>query len=203
MPKKEPVKYWKARHVAEIAEELIPQYHQHLEESEILYLFRSEHTEENGKVKLGKARKVSGLNAYLARQSYIEGANLAQNTENYLGDKRIGLDDPGSKVFAEPLLIVEIAHDVWSGLTVEQRVALVDHELSHFGPDGMRSHDVEEFRDVIERHGLWTPDLEAVAETIAQQELFPVAGVKGPTFEDQVNSLKKAGVTSITVETEN
>jgi hypothetical protein len=49
-----------------------------------------------------------------------------------------------------------------------QRVALVDHELCHFGREeddkGNRSwvlvsHDIEEFKGIVERWGLWRPDL--------------------------------------------
>ncbi|SDU42295.1 putative metallopeptidase [Jiangella alkaliphila] len=62
----------------------------------------------------------------------------------------------------------------WELLNEKQRVALVDHELCHFEVieddevDGgrrlaTRGHDLEEFTAVVERHGLWRPEVEAFA----------------------------------------
>lgn len=69
----------------------------------------------------------------------------------------------------------------WDGLTTSQREALIDHELCHaaivLDDDGqpkkddrgrlvcrIKKHDMEEFRAVVERHGLWTADLEQIAQ---------------------------------------
>ncbi len=85
--------------------------------------------------------------------------------------------------------IVQINGEAWEALRESQRVALVDHELTHLevnttgagdiihnpqtGRPMLRSvsHDVEEFASVIERHGLWRPDLEMAAEAIRAREL--------------------------------
>lgn len=53
----------------------------------------------------------------------------------------------------------------WRQLTPMQRIALVDHELTHCarGPEGegwaILGHDVEEFSSIVRRWGLWKPDL--------------------------------------------
>lgn len=51
----------------------------------------------------------------------------------------------------------------WKDLSAPQRIALVDHELSHCaeGEHGweMLAHDVEEFSSIVGRWGLWKPDL--------------------------------------------
>lgn len=145
------VRYWNAEEVAGIAEGLIKNYHPHLAGESIIYVFRDEHAEANGQIVFGSAKRVSGLNAYLANKETLDETEVAP----------------------EPLKLIEIAHDVWAQLTDKQRVALVDHELCHLGTDGMRAHDVEEFREVIDRHGLWRPSLEDFAAAISQQKLFP------------------------------
>lgn len=76
--------------------------------------------------------------------------------------------------------MILLNNEAWAGLTTKQREALVDHELCHaqivLDDDGqpkkddrgrfvcrIRKHDTEEFRIVVERHGLWTADLEEIA----------------------------------------
>lgn len=81
-------------------------------------------------------------------------------------------------------LLVEFNWSQWTLLTPEQRIALVDHELSHFAraedaEDGnswaLVSHDVEEFSGIVRRWGLWLPDLRDFNNHLkrAQVELFP------------------------------
>ena len=138
--------YRSAPEVAETAETLINSVHTHLIGIPITYVFRDKHAKTNGKPVMGKARKVSGLNAWLA-------------------------NDDGDDFFA-----IEIAEDLWQYLTDDQKVALVDHELSHLWVDtkdgvevlSVLPHDLEEFRGVVERHGLWQPDLEAFAASMAR-----------------------------------
>lgn len=98
-------------------------------------------------------------------------------------------------------LFVFINQGVWEALHDEKRKALVDHELCHFSrtkkqeysdelqkwvnewspaddPDswGIRDHDVEEFSDVIRRHGLWDTGIEVFAAAVRnapyQTDLF-------------------------------
>lgn len=144
--------------VERIADKLIRNHHTDLTDVEIRYVFRSEAAKQNGKTILGKARKVSGLSAYLAQP------------------------EPGETPSGDAdLFVIEIAEPEWADLTDAQRVALVDHELCHcttsFDEDTETlklktvPHDLEEFRAVVERHGLWRPDVEDFAHTIAQAEL--------------------------------
>lgn len=70
--------------------------------------------------------------------------------------------------------LVVINADAWRELTPEQRVALVDHELSHCGIDDQGNwtlweHDVEEFRHVLERHGFWQPNLWEFGQTAVRK----------------------------------
>jgi hypothetical protein len=164
---KKPLFFWKADDVKAIAETLIEDFHPHIANLTVLYVFRSEHSETNGKVVLGTAKKVTGLNAYLAFRQWIDKADRGEPLEH---------DAPS---VASSFYVVEIAADTWSALTGPQRIALVDHELSHISADGIVSHDVEEFRGVIERHGLWRPALEEFIEASQQEPLFDSARPRG------------------------
>lgn len=151
--------YRPAAPVERIAGALIAKHHHHLDDVRIEYVFRSEHTNSNGKAVMGKARKISGLNAYLSQP--------LDPDETPAGDE-------------VDYFVIEIAEDIWAVLDAGQRIALVDHELCHctteFNDQGdlvlkIKAHDLEEFRAVVDRHGLWQPDLTAFAEVIPFQQL--------------------------------
>lgn len=153
------VTFTQAPAVERIAEKLIRNHHTHLVDVEVRYVFRSETAKSNGKPILGKARKLSGLNAYLAQPA----------------------GDPDAADF----FVVEISEPAWEVLDTAQREALVDHELCHCitvhdeDTDEVRlalaPHDLEEFRVIVERHGLWQPDVRKFAQTIAQGQ-FDLTG---------------------------
>lgn len=133
--------------VLDMAYEVIAKYHPDLQYEGIRFVFRDEAVETNGKVTLGKARKVSGLNRHLSRST-------------------------------TDFFVVELAEDKWELLTDGQRIALLDHELNHCRviekPDGgsaryIAPHDLEEFACVVERHGLWKPDVEQMARAMHPQ----------------------------------
>lgn len=97
---------------------------------------------------------------------------------------------------------------VWVELPEAARVALIDHELCHccvdHAEDGetklrMRKHDVEEFHEVVRRHGLWRTDVEAFVEAALGRKQAPlfegIDGLKGVEIEisgDAVPLLEKA-----------
>ncbi|HEY7030075.1 MAG TPA: putative metallopeptidase [Thermomicrobiales bacterium] len=139
-----------AAEVEKIATDLIRKVPQHkpLADVRVEYVFRAEATRSKGKLVLGKARLVSGLNAFLAGQ--IDGA----------------------------FFVVEVARNTWDRLTPSQRRALVDHELMHFIVDedadgnyrlALRGHDLEEFADVIKRHGFWRSEVAVFSDVVAEQ----------------------------------
>lgn len=156
-----PVTFQPAPAVERTAEKLIRNHHTNLTDVEIRYVFRSDTANKNGKPVMGTARKVTGLNAYLAQ--------------------------PAGDPDAEDFFVIEISEPSWTVLDAKQREALVDHELCHcttiYDEDtdtvklAIRAHDLEEFRVIVERHGLWQPDLEAFARTVVQGEFtFDAAG---------------------------
>lgn len=90
----------------------------------------------------------------------------------------------------------------WDEFTPAQQRAILDHEITHAAvtlddqgkpkqtEDGrlvyrVRKHDLEEFREIVERHGLYRADLEAFAQSLQKARdnpLFadkPVAGKIG------------------------
>lgn len=82
--------------------------------------------------------------------------------------------------FSELDFLMEINFDAWRFLDARARVALIDHELSHFARDQdggcvILSHDVEEFGSIVNRWGLWKLDLKRFGETVVrttQRDLF-------------------------------
>lgn len=153
------VTYTYAPDVAKIAGALIEEHHTHLDGIRIEYVFRSEAAVTGGKQVWGKARKITGLNAYLATNAY--------------------LDQTGDGEGPDPFFVVEIAADIWAELNDAQRIALVDHELCHCGitvdDDGAMklatlAHDLEEFQAVVHRHGMWRPEIRKLVKTADDHE---------------------------------
>jgi hypothetical protein len=158
--------YREAPEVRRIAEQLIFQHHPNLElrADEIRFVFRDDFAKKAGRIVLGSARKIGGLNCYLALAD-AESPNTFQDHE-----------DVGADMF-----LIEIAEPAWENLTEAGRQALVDHELCHLDIEydeltgktkrKIRGHSVEEFNEIIHRHGLWKPDLAEFAKHIPQPTL--------------------------------
>ena len=154
-----PTTFTSADAVETIANECIKRWHPDLYGAQIRYVFRSKAVKNRGRHVLGKARKVTNLAAYLA-----------------LG----GMEEPEPDEPPSPFFVIEIAYDTWELLTHDQRLALVDHELCHCVIDedterrdnlGLRGHDLEEFAAVVQRHGLWKPDVKYFAQVLREREL--------------------------------
>lgn len=98
-----------------------------------------------------------------------------------------------NKEFAGFDFIIVLNREVWMDLrfTREKKVALLDHEMCHaaaaFDEDGepirdernrrvwrSRKHDIEEFRDVVARHGCYKKDLENFAEALLEKHANPL-----------------------------
>jgi predicted metallopeptidase len=140
------------------AEELVEKYHPHLTGLKIAYLFKQR--PDSGDHEPLKPRKA-----------------LRYGKKNTLAKARLV-----SKIYGELLrqdykFIIEFDRELWDELSLEQQAALVDHELSPCGNDAdgcyLKHHDLEEFRGVVERHGLWKSDIEAFAETLTKQKQQP------------------------------
>lgn len=157
-----------AHEVRELAEQIIGKHHPHLVDAKDLIGYYFRHGSSDW---AGKAHKCTAF-------------------ERHVTDK---------------MLMMFVNWDAWRALKYDQRLALVDHELCHFSrkeehwpdpetgklkmryapaddPDSwqMREHDVEEFSDVIARHGLWETGIENFAATIRKVSYQM-------TFDDALN----------------
>ena len=89
-----------------------------------------------------------------------------------------------------PDFIMILDATFWTQATHEQRVALVDHELTHaavktdregmklFTDDGrprwsIRPHDIEEFNRIVAKYGAWTPDITAFLAAAGAGRKYP------------------------------
>lgn len=160
--------YKRAPEVESIARDLIKRVDQHknLAHVRVEYVWRPDASKSKGRLILAKARKIGGLNAFLANVDAID-----------------VVDEPN-----QPFFVIEVAADTWEKLTADQRIALVDHELCHcvvdFDADGnpamsMRGHDLEEFACIVERHGLWASDVARFGSAVAEQLALAVDEVAG------------------------
>lgn len=150
MPEKQ-VEITRAHEAERIAQTLIQEYHEHLAGARILYLFTNQERTRNLRTVLGSAQKLPAVTKYL---SSGEAADVDE-----------GYD-----------FLILLSSTDWEGLGREQRVALVDHELCHCWADEngswkIRGHDLEEFHDVVARHGLWKQDVRVFGEVVRQLRL--------------------------------
>lgn len=88
--------------------------------------------------------------------------------------------------FSNPadFFLISIWYEGWVNMTPEQRRALIDHELCHCIVEedeetgntklGMRGHDIEEFNEIVSRHGFWRPEVQTFVEEAqaGQNSLF-------------------------------
>jgi hypothetical protein len=137
---------------------LVDAHHQELEQAKIALAWcTSWRPDVDGRVTLGKCKKASDLDRELVAFDFI--------------------------------ILLRKAFWQDSRVSVEQRVALLDHELCHAAVRvddrtgdpvtdergrivyRMRKHDVEEFADVVRRHGIYKSDLEVFAAALRQATL--------------------------------
>ena len=108
--------------------------------------------------------------------------------------------------------IILLNKEAWDRLNEKQRRALIDHELCHaqivMDSDGspkindrdrlvtrIKKHDCEEFRDIVNRHGLWKQDLEAFATAAINDAKRPLLAES----EKAEKSAAKADATTTTL----
>lgn len=183
--KKVTVRIIKEKHAGEITEphkllnEIREKNHTHLAEAKIGLAWRSGwRSDADGHTKMGQCRKSSDLD----REMYA------------------GFD-----------FVILLNEEAWGGLNTAQKSALIDHELCHaalsMDSNGepkyndrnrlccrIKKHDVEEFRCIVERHGLWTQDLADIATAAindAKRPLLAVAEVDGA--ESDTESATESG----------
>lgn len=167
----------KSREVYDMMRELIVQHHPELVEAQICLFWRyGIKPNKDGQIQLGQCKKISDFDRELSDYDFA----------------------------------IVLNHDFWfdAETTDVHRRALLDHELCHAAPvyedpDAsnpvqrrtestmvhearlcwrIRKHDVEEFSEIIERHGLWTHELQRMARKILAREELPL--LQGTEDED-------------------
>lgn len=147
------MQYKTAPEVEMVGRELVNEYHPELRNVRVEYVFGEKVGSSGGRAVWGRARKKTGLDAFFA-------ADYQPTTFE---------EEPA------PFFVIEIAEPIWQDLSNEGRRALVDHELMHCGVDAdtgkltIRPHYIEEFPQIIRRHGLWKGDVEVFARASAEQ----------------------------------
>lgn len=138
----------------EVASKVIQVDRRHLQIMKIAYMFRPEAPVSDGKATAGMC---------------------------------IRLDDRNYTIHGYDF-VIEIAKDIWEEADEKFRLALMDHELGHigirYGEDGQpemdeksgriktycKKHDIEEFEDVLERHGDYHPALRSFLRAFAKRK---------------------------------
>lgn len=155
--KRSVMEYRLAREVEQFVQDIISDHHPHLLGLRVEFLFIDKKPKSQGRELWGRAKKISGLPAFLA-------------------------GEPGDLYeFVEDFFVIEIAEEAWVVLSDAGKRALVDHSLSHceieideetgasklviVGPN------VTEFDAVLRRHGAWNNDLANFVETAEQLSL--------------------------------
>ena len=169
-------RYWRAPDgVVDLARDIIESHYPHLEDARILFLFRETAQESCGKVVLGKASLCSAREQAIAREAFA--------------------------------FKIELAWDYWQAADEAFRRALLDHELCHCTVRkdawAIRSHDIEEFAVIVERHGAWTSDVGAFVGRVQQLELFEEESVQGEAsrFVDQMRPKAGSGIDAVEITT--
>jgi hypothetical protein len=131
--------YRDAPEVAKIAQDLITEHHPRLHAAHIEYIYRNPAASSDGVPKLGTARKISGLNAFLSEygRPHLVIEIAEEEWQDLTPEQQTALVDH------------ELCHCNWDEEKDEPR---------------LRPHDVEEFGAVIARHGLWSQRLKGFAE---------------------------------------
>lgn len=123
--------------VLSLANELVREYHPELLPANILFLFRSEPSQSGGRLILGKASKVSS-------------------------QMKVLLDDAD--------FLIWLSKPDWEAKSDDLRRPLLDHLLEHCTIDEVsgnciiRNPEINEFRSIINRHGLWSFELVRIGE---------------------------------------
>lgn len=153
-----PDTYSPADEPRKIGYELIKKHHDHLLGRRVEFLFverkdkdgNSQAITRRGKSLYGQAKLVTGLNAYLGTHDLDE---------------------------LQPFFVILITKHFWTSASDLFKQALVDHELCHCEYDSETDkystveHDVTEFTQIVKRHGLWNPGVEAFVKSAKQQSL--------------------------------
>lgn len=136
-------KFGEAPEVADVARVLIPQYHSHLVEARIRYLYRYGEWSSRGQTTLGRAYRAAPRDQFLLQIDFLIIVN-GDEWQRLTPEQRTALVDH------------ELAHCGDNGPDEQGRPKWC-----------IWPHDVEEFSSIIHRHGLWRPALDQFGKAAA------------------------------------
>ena len=138
-----------------ILEKMRRRYHPELRKARIALAWRlSNKPDKDGHIVLGKCHKASDLQRELAQYDYVILLNKeAWNNEKFDKKKKYALMDH-EMCHARPLL------DKGGKIRKDERGRYCWR---------MRDHDIEEFHEIVDRHGIWKRDLEIFAEKLLKR----------------------------------
>lgn len=147
--------FWVAEaEVHNIAQSLIDEHHPNLQGVPITYLMRCPTAKSNGAEVWGSTSKANAKQRALVKEDIQ--------------------------------FIIELASEVWEHLGIFQKRALIDHELCHCGVEvddegeakySIRGHDIQEFSNIVKRHGKWNDTITYFADQLSLFEPSPLKAV--------------------------
>ena len=162
----EPVAWRDAPDLALLAAPILRAHHPHLAGIPIRFVWRSEMRTLRGSKAAGTCEIVTGRFAFFVMTEEEEA--LAEEAG-----------------CSGRMFWIEIAADAWDGYDDHQRLALLDHEISHAGverdeeKEGIQlvliPHDSEEFTAIVNRYGAWDSRIQALvnaADAYAARAMF-------------------------------
>lgn len=168
-----PDEYAEAEEARQLGEMLIERVddHVHLQQATVGYMFRDDELRRRGDVIHAEAILVERILQSEKRYARIVKWAIL---------RILKLDEL-------PHFLILIDRNIWEGYSIEEKVALIDHELSHCDQDReedgettklhkdgtpcwrIRGHDLEEFCGVVARNGLWNERLVDMARVIVDR----------------------------------
>jgi len=135
--------YYESVEVADIARELINDYHQGLKEAKIVFLFRDKAPKYRERVTLGAARRTNPIESTLIGYDFVI----------WIGeDEWNGMDKKTKRALVDH----ELSH---CGLDEKGNWTTYDHDFTGFNA-------------VLARHGYWSGDLKLMKKSMQQLNLF-------------------------------
>lgn len=146
-----------------ILDDVVSKHHSSLSDAAIAVAWRKDtKPDKDGKIVLGRCVKVTGLMRELIAFDFV----------------------------------IVLNREYWALFSVEQKTALIGHECCHAEVDydnetgevkldergrkcyRLRKHDIEEFTEIVQRHGCYKKDLELFAKAMQRK-------AKAPLFDNQ------------------
>jgi hypothetical protein len=139
---------------------LVRKHHEDLRDAEIVIAWRFGWTADvDGRLVLGQMKKASDLDRKLHGYDFVVLLNFeAWTAADFTDDQKRALLD----------------HELCHGALALDEDGETQHDVEGHKVYRTRKHSIEEFVEVVERHGLWTSELERFAEAAVKKKRHPL-----------------------------